>query len=148
MKYSDAMSLTAALLSAAGSLVQDIHTGVAAHGYTDIRPTHGFVFSLLAPDGATVTEIAAHLGFTRQAASQIADELEAKGYVRRSPHPDDARARLVTLTDKGRRCTRAAEDAALEALRPWAELVGEERLLTLRDELLRLAPGGPIRPTW
>lgn len=148
MKHSDAMSLTAALLSAAGSLVQDIHTGVAAHGYTDIRPTHGFVFSLLAPDGATVTEIAAHLGFTRQAASQIADELEAKGYVRRSPHPDDARARLVTLTDKGWRCTRAAEAAALEALGPWAELVGEERLLALRDELLRLAPGGPVRPTW
>jgi DNA-binding MarR family transcriptional regulator len=142
------MSLTAALLSAAGSLVQDIQTGVEAHGYDDIRPTHGFVFSLLAPDGATVTEIAAHLDVTRQAASQITDELEAKGYVRRTPHPTDARARLVMLTDKGWRCTRAAEDAAAEALRPWAEMIGEERLLALRDELLRLAPGGPIRPTW
>lgn len=148
MKNTDAMSLAAALLTAAGSLVQDIHTGVVAHGYSDLRPTHGFVFSLLAPDGATITEIAAHLGFTRQAASQIVDELEKKGYVRRGPHPDDARARLVQLTDLGWRCARAAEEAAVEAVRPWAEMVGEERLLALRDVLVRLAPAGPIRPSW
>ncbi|NUS15377.1 MAG: MarR family transcriptional regulator [Streptomyces sp.] len=148
MKNSDAMSLTAALLAATGSLVQDIHTGVTAHGYPDLRPTHGFVFTLLAPNGATVTEIAAHLGFTRQAASQIVDELERKGYVRRGPHPDDARARLVQLTDRGWSCTRAAEQAAAEAVRPWVEMIGERRLLALRDELLRLAPAGPIRPSW
>ncbi|MFG1807255.1 MarR family winged helix-turn-helix transcriptional regulator [Streptomyces sp. NPDC049040] len=148
MKYSDAMSLTAALLSATGSLVQDIHTGVAAHGFDDIRPTHGFVFTRLAPDGATVTQIATHLGFTRQAASQIVDELELKGYVERRPHPDDARARLVLLTERGWRCTRAAEASAAEAVRPWVEMLGERRLLALRDELVRLAPAGPIRPSW
>lgn len=148
MKHSDAMSLTAALLGVAGSLVQDIQTGVVAYGFDDIRPTHGFVFTRLAPDGATVTEIAAHLGFTRQAASQIVDELERKGYVERRPHPDDARARLVVLTDRGRRCTRAAEASAAEAIRPWVEMVGERRLLALRDELVELAPAGPIRPNW
>ncbi len=142
------MSLTAALLSATGSLVQDIHTGVVAHGYDDLRPTHGFVFSRIAPAGATVTEIAAHLGVTRQAASQLVDELETKGYVERRPHPDDARARLVLLTDRGRRCTRAAEASAAEAVRPWVEMVGERRLLALRDELVKLAPGSPVRPSW
>lgn len=148
MKYSDAMSLTAALLSAAGSLVQDVHTGVVARGFDDLRPTHGFVFTLLAPDGATVTEIAAHLGFTRQAASQIVDELEGKGYVERRPHPGDARSRLVLLTDHGWRCTQAAEASAAEAVEPWVEMVGERRLLALRDELVKLAPAGPIRPSW
>ncbi|WP_328462447.1 MarR family winged helix-turn-helix transcriptional regulator [Streptomyces sp. NBC_00448] len=148
MKDSDAMSLTAALLVAAGSLVQDIHNGVVARGFTDLRPTHGFVFARLAPAGATVTEVAEHLGFTRQAASQIVDELEQKGYVERRLHPDDARARLVLLTTRGRRCTEAAEAAAAEAVLPWEEILGERRLLTLRDELVRLAPTGPIRPTW
>ncbi|MFF7159208.1 MarR family transcriptional regulator [Streptomyces sp. NPDC008139] len=148
MKNSDAMSLSAALLAATGSLVEDIHNGVVALGYTDLRPTHGFVFSRLAPSGATVTEIAEHLGVTRQAASQIVDELERKGYVERRPHPDDARARLVVLTSQGWRCTRAAEESAAEAVQPWIELLGEERLLALRDELVRLAPTGPIRPSW
>ena len=148
MKNSDAISLTAVLLTAAGSLVEEIHKGVVARGYTDLRPTHGFVFSRIAPDGATVTELAEHLGFTRQAASQIVDELEQKGYVERRPHPDDARARLVVLTARGWRCTEAAEAAAAEAVLPWEEILGERRLLKLRDELVRLAPAGPIRPTW
>lgn len=142
------MSLSAALLAAAGSFVADIHNGMVALGYTDVRPTHGFVFTRLAPSGATVTEIAEHLGVTRQAASQIVDELERKGYVERRPHPDDARARLVVLTSQGWRCTRAAEASAVEAVQPWVELLGEERLLALRDELIRLAPTGPIRPSW
>lgn len=71
-----------------------------------------------------------------------------KGYVERRPHPDDARARLVVLTEQGWRCARAAEASAVEAVRPWVEILGEERLLALRDELVRLAPSGPIRPSW
>ena len=148
VKKSDAISLSAALLAAAASLVEDIHTGTVNRGFDDLRPTHGFVFSRLSARGATVTEIAEHLGFTRQAASQIVDELERKGYVQRHPHPDDARARLVLLTPRGRRCTEAAESAAREAVEPWEEILGERRLLALRDELIRLAPTGPIRPSW
>ncbi|MBY8878567.1 MarR family winged helix-turn-helix transcriptional regulator [Actinacidiphila acidipaludis] len=147
MNRSDAMSLTASLLTAATVLVDDIHSGVVARGFTDLRPTHGFVFSRLSPTGATVTEIAEHLGVTRQAASQIVDELVAKGYVERRPHPVDARARLVVLTTRGVRCTRAAEEAAVEALETWEDILGEPRLLAMRDQLVRLAPGGPLRPT-
>jgi DNA-binding MarR family transcriptional regulator len=148
VKNSDAISLTAVLLTAAGSLVEEIHKGVVARGYTDLRPTHGFVFSRIAPDGATVTELAEHLGFTRQAASQIIDELEHKGYVERRPHPSDARARLIVLTDHGWRCTRAAEESAAAAVGAWEAVLGERRLLAMRDELAGLAPTGPLRPAW
>ncbi|WP_433888577.1 MarR family winged helix-turn-helix transcriptional regulator [Streptomyces sp. CA-111067] len=148
MKKSDAISLSHALLSAAASLLEDIHKGTMVRGFEDLRPTHGFVFVRLSERGATVTEIADHLGVTRQAASQIVDELERKGYVERRPHPDDARARLILLTPRGRRCTEAAESAAQESMEPWEDILGEPRLLALRDELLRLAPGGPIRPAW
>jgi DNA-binding MarR family transcriptional regulator len=72
----------------------------------------------------------------------------AKGYVERRPHPADARARLVVLTERGVRGTRAAEDAAVDALEPWEDILGERRLLEMRDELLRLSPGGQLRPNW
>ena len=55
------------------------------------------------------------------------DELAAKGYVERRPHPDDARARLIVLTDKGWACTRAADAAIADTVRPWAAALGEER---------------------
>lgn len=85
---------------------------------------------------------------TKQAASQLVDEIVRKGYAERRPHPDDARARLVVLTEQGWACTRAAEESAAEAVGPWVELLGEGEVRALRDRLLRIAPYGPIRPAW
>ena len=147
MENSEAIALTAALLAAAGDLTKRINDGVVARGFEG-RPAYGFAFARLAPDGATATDLAAHLGITKQAASQLVDELVRKGYVERRPHPGDARARLVVLTELGWTCTRAAEEAAVDAVRPWAELLGESEVRVLCDRLLRIAPYGPIRPTW
>lgn len=148
MQNSEAMALSAVLLAAAGELTQRIHEGVVARGFEGVRPAHGFAFARLAPNGATVTDLAAHLGVTKQAASQLVDEVVRKGYVERRPHPDDARARLLVLTELGWACTRAAEEAAAEAVRPWVELLGEGEVRALRDRLARIAPYGPIRPAW
>ncbi|MFC9629729.1 MarR family winged helix-turn-helix transcriptional regulator [Streptomyces mirabilis] len=148
MHNSEAIALSAALLAAAGELTQRIHEGVVARGFEGVRPAHGFAFARLAPGGATVTDLAAHLGVTKQAASQLVDELVRKGYVERRPHPVDARARLIVLTELGWACTRAAEEAAADAVRAWGELLGESEMRALRDRLLRIAPYGPIRPTW
>ncbi|MCX4809972.1 MarR family winged helix-turn-helix transcriptional regulator [Streptomyces sp. NBC_01239] len=147
MENSEAIALTAALLAAAGDLTKRINEGVVARGF-DARPAYGFAFARLAPDGATATDLAAHLGVTKQAASQLVDELVRKGYAERRPHPGDARARLVVLTESGWACTRAAEEAALEAVQPWVELLGESEVRVLCDRLRRIAPYGPLRPTW
>jgi DNA-binding MarR family transcriptional regulator len=147
VQNSEAMALTAALLTAAGDLTRRINEGVMARGF-DARPAYGFAFARLAPDGATATDLAAHLGITKQAAGQLVDELVRKGYAERRPHPEDARARLVVLTELGWACTRAAEEAALEAVQPWVELLGESEVRALCDRLRRIAPYGPIRPTW
>ncbi|WP_210586390.1 MarR family winged helix-turn-helix transcriptional regulator [Streptomyces sp. GESEQ-35] len=147
MQNSEALALTAALLSAAADLTQRINDGVVARGF-EVRPAHGFAFTRLAPDGATVTDLAGHLGVTKQGASQLVDELVRKGYVERRPHPDDARARLVVLTERGWACTRAAEEAAADAVRAWGDVLGEGEVRALCDRLIRIAPYGPLRPTW
>ncbi|KMS89297.1 MULTISPECIES: MarR family winged helix-turn-helix transcriptional regulator [Streptomyces] len=148
MQNSDALALSAALLAVAGDLTQRIHDGVVARGFADLRPAHGFAFARLAPDGATATDLAAHLGVTKQAASQLVDEIVRKGYAERRPHPEDARARLVVLTERGWACTRAAEEAAAEVVGGWAELLGEGEVRGLVERLVRIAPRGPIRPSW
>lgn len=148
MQNSDAMALAAALLSAAGDLTRRIHDGVVGRGFDGVRPAHGFAFARLAPDGATVTELATHLGVTKQAASQLVDEIVRKGYAERRPHPGDARARLVVLTERGRACTRAAEEAAAEVVGAWGEVLGEDGLRALLHGLTRIAVHGPVRPSW
>ncbi|MEU1477450.1 MarR family winged helix-turn-helix transcriptional regulator [Streptomyces sp. NPDC001668] len=147
MQNSEALALSAVLLAAAGDLTQRINDGVVARGF-EARPAWGFAFTRLAPDGATVTELAAHLGVTKQAASQLVEEIVRKGYAERRPHPGDARARLVVLTERGWACTRAAEEAAAEAVRAWVDVLGESEVRALRERLGRIAPYGPIRPAW
>jgi DNA-binding MarR family transcriptional regulator len=148
MTDDDAMSLGALLLAAGHGLVEGIQAGILARGFDDVRPAHGFAFARLAPAGATVSELAAHLGVTRQAAAQLVDELVAKGYVLRRPHPDDGRAQLIMLTERGWACTRAATEAAGDTVRNWGNTLGEKRLRALGADLAWIAPAGRLRPTW
>lgn len=125
---------------------------VAAAGYPDLRPVHGMVFQVLQGPGATATELAERLGVTKQAAGQLVDDLERRGYLRRQPHPDGGRRRLVVLTD------RATEHLAVAGgvLRELeAELAsGVTDLPALRAELARLIrhlagdSPPPLRPIW
>lgn len=142
------LELAAAAMAAGTQLTHDIQAGVRARGFDDVRPAHGFTFSLLSRAPATVGSIAAHLGITKQAASQLVDELEAKGYVARRRHPDDGRAWLVGLTARGRACTRAADAAALDAVHRWQDQLGSARLRRLAADLAALGSNGPLRPAW
>ena len=136
------------------AMVDDLHRHLAALGFDDVRPAHGFAFVRLAPAGATGNEFAAHLGVSKQAASQMADYLEQHGYVTRRPHPRDRRGKIVVLTARGWACIRATEALLTEIERGWAAVVGEERMELLRADLRRLVytvnDGTPqrLRPAW
>jgi DNA-binding MarR family transcriptional regulator len=143
----DIRALPYLLLALSGELVAGIQAGVA-RDFDDIRPVHGFAFARISGDGSTVGDLAEHLGFSKQAASQLVEELIGKGYVERRPHPRDARSRLIVLTERGRACTRAADAAAEDTVRPWIEALGPERFHALVADLARLGPKGPIRPGW
>jgi DNA-binding MarR family transcriptional regulator len=142
----DNLGLAALLLAAAAALVDGIHTAVAAAGFDDVRPTHGFAFVRISAGDATVGDVAEHLGVTKQAASQLVDELCRKGYVVRLAHPTDARARLLALTPRGWACTRAADLAMAELVEGWASVLGRKRVATLRADLARVVPAGRLRP--
>jgi DNA-binding MarR family transcriptional regulator len=144
----DDVALVTALLAAAGGLVETLNSRMVARGYTDLRPAHGFAFARMWAAGATVSELAAHLGVTKQAASQLVEELVSKGYVRREPHPGDARAKLVVLTEAGRRCTRDADAVSAEIIAEWTQVLGAKRIRRLREDLSRVAPPGVIRRAW
>ena len=143
----DLLDLPVLLLGAARALVDGIDAGVRARGFTDVRPAHGFAFALLSAGGATTMELAQHLDVTKQAASQMVEELVTKGYVERRPHPGDARARLVVLTEQGlglhpgrRRGGRGIPPAVGGRARPGPP----DRL---RADLARLATPGRLRPS-
>jgi DNA-binding MarR family transcriptional regulator len=65
---------------------------------------------------APVAHIANSMGLTRQSVQRIADELAKAGIVEFQPNPHHKRAKLVTLTQKGR----ALFEAAMHLQKPWA----------------------------
>ena len=100
--------------------------------YGDIRPTHGCVFRFVREDGMRLTRLAELAGITKQSAGEIVDDLAKRGYVERVPDPEDKRAKLICLTDRGReaQATGFALFGAVE--RQWIERFGVERWDAMR----------------
>src|SRR5690348_10285241 len=69
--------------------------------FSDIRLVHGCVFRHMKERGLRLTEIAERGNMTKQSAGEVVDDLVARGYVERIPDPDDRRAKIIRLTERG-----------------------------------------------
>jgi DNA-binding MarR family transcriptional regulator len=104
-------------------------------GYEDIRPTHGCVFRFVRENGMRLTELATYAGMTKQSVGELVDDLVDQGYVERTPDPEDRRAKLICLTDKGVEAQRKGFGLIDEVEARWAERFGPERVAALREVL-------------
>src|SRR2546429_1811512 len=135
-------------------VLQEFVRRVADAGYADLRPVHGMVFQALRGSGATSTELAERLGVTKQAAGQIVDDLERRGYLRRQSHPAGGRRRLIVLTDKATHHLRVAGHVLHSLEAELAAQLGDADLAGLRVALARLVRElagtelPPLRPIW
>ena len=135
-------------------LIDGLHARLADRGWSAMRPPYGFVLVAASEGPLTGGAVAELLGTTKQAASKLVDAMEALGYVRREAGRDDARAKLVALTPRGRRLLDDVEAIYADLEAEWADIVGRPRVEAMRADLLtvmRAAHGGelpPIRPTW
>lgn len=68
--------------------------------------------------GCRVYDIANELGITTGGTSKLVDRIEASGYCRRLPNPDDRRSSLLELTEEGRRLFAKAAVAFDDELQP------------------------------
>jgi DNA-binding MarR family transcriptional regulator len=103
-----------------------------------LRSVHNHVLRHLDLDGTRASVIAERAGLTRQAITQIVDELVAAGVVTREPDPQDGRAKRIVYTDAGRAQFDAsrARIAAIED--GWRAQLGDERWADLRAGLIEL----------
>ncbi|MET0590910.1 MAG: MarR family transcriptional regulator [Naasia sp.] len=111
----------------------------AMQGRDGLSTTEAWVLDYLSRyDRTRVSAVAAWQGVDRSTMSVQLARLERRGFICRTPDPDDGRAVLVALTDEGRR---RSEDQREAATRFVAEAVGSwnmsDRAL-LTDLLIRL----------
>jgi DNA-binding MarR family transcriptional regulator len=108
----------AVLITAANRCVADrLGAAVATAGGEAMRPSFGFVIRAVAAETPTVTRLAEMLGVSKQAASRLADDMVALGFLERAADAGDRRRTRLALSARGERVrARArAESEAMEA---------------------------------
>lgn len=96
------------------------------------------ILQFVGPNGARPAEIARRLGISRQAVQQLIDSLEVDGVVTRHPDPEDGRAKIVRLTDKGAKAHWSGNIVKAEIEQRVLAELGAQRLDTLKAELSRV----------
>ena len=116
----------------------DIDEALSEAGFEGIRPPHANVFPFVPPEGIQVSELARLSRVRKQTMAEAVAGLERAGYVERRPDPDDRRAQLVFLTERGEQVGPVAVAAGRRVEERWAELTSQEEIDALRATLQRL----------
>lgn len=104
----------------------------------DLPLNQARVFQRIAPGGSRLAELAEAAQLPKQTVGSIVDQLERAGYVRRCPDPDDARARLVTITQRGRQLVEISLPVVREVEAAWRVHLGPARTRQLKEALTTL----------
>ncbi len=120
---------------------------LAKRGFSDLRQSHFDLFRFPGPHGRTPTQLAEHMGLSKQALNPLLNELQAMGYLTRGTTDRDKRTRILTLTQRGLDLVAAIREA-LELLEARThDQLGPQRYRTLLNALAGIQALPNSRPT-
>jgi DNA-binding MarR family transcriptional regulator len=104
-----------------------------------VRPVHDAVLAYLDRDGTRASVLADRARLSRQAITQLTDELEERGIVVRLPDPTDGRAKIIHYTPAALKIFDDSRQAIAALEQRWAKELGQRNYASLRaglDQLL------------
>jgi DNA-binding MarR family transcriptional regulator len=105
----------------------------------ELGPRQRTVLAFVQPEGSRAVDLARESGQHKQVIGTLVDELEALGYVRRTPDPTDRRAKLVVPTERGRRQITSTAAAIADVERRLAGALGEQAYRQFKQSARRVA---------
>jgi DNA-binding MarR family transcriptional regulator len=116
-------------------MVEQLHERLAGEGFDGILYWHGSVFRCIDAEGSRLTALAERSGLTKQAIGEVVVELERHGYVERTADPDDRRAKIIRLTERGIKGQVAAARILEDIEQRWDRHLGQDQIARLRRTL-------------
>jgi DNA-binding MarR family transcriptional regulator len=136
------------------TMIDELHLRLADRGWSDVRPAYGFVLLALREGPTSAKDVAALMGTTKQAASQLVDAMEAAGLLTRVASSRDGRVRELVIAGGGRELLVAVEEVYAEIEAAWAAQAGARDLEATRRALQRVVRSAnddrlpAVRPIW
>lgn len=116
-----------------------------AAGFEDLRMPHMAVLQYPGPDGIRPGTLAERAGISKQAMNQLLGSLEDLGYLSRSDAPDEGRARIVRVTDRGREAFLKIHEILCAIEREWVAELGADDFAGLKKLLSRVSESPLVR---
>lgn len=119
--------------------VAEFDRRLAETAYTSLTLAHSRgVLRHLGGGPVRASRLVDDCGVSKQAVSQQIAQLEAAGYVAVTADPSDARARVVTLTERGAAAQQTVHHLFVQIEADWARRIGSDELEGLRRALTEL----------
>jgi DNA-binding MarR family transcriptional regulator len=120
--------------------VRELHVDLGQQGFDDLARSDGYVFRALDVEPLTTSDLAERLEISKQGAGQLVADMTRRGYLQSRPDPSDGRARLLELSERGRRALAAARDFHRRYEQRLARRRGRANVDSLRALLTVMAP--------
>lgn len=105
-----------------------------------LRASHTTLFPHIDLEGTRISTLAERIGISKQAVSELVEELDEMGVVEKIRDPSDGRAKLVVFTKLGRMAILDGLELLQDLEADLAACLGRRKMLTLRKILHELIP--------
>lgn len=128
-----------------------VQSAFAEAGFDDVPRNGAYLLARVYGNSYAVADLTRGLGISKQAVSQLVDTMVMRGYIERTPDPDDRRRMQLTLTPRGDAAATAGWQAATRTDEELQRRLSADGVAALRDGLIALceiadeepAPPGP-----
>ncbi|AUX48192.1 MarR family transcriptional regulator [Sorangium cellulosum] len=131
-------SLGQLLIRSARLLDERAMARLARRGAPGLRRAHTALLPYIDLEGTRLTDLAERARVTKQAVSQLVEELESAGVVERTPDPEDRRAKRVRFTPHGIKAMLHGLGVLEELEEELARAVGPKQIASLKKGLAAL----------
>ncbi|HEY2689815.1 MAG TPA: MarR family transcriptional regulator [Streptosporangiaceae bacterium] len=142
-EWFDEVAFPALLRAARRTYGSAVRAALAEAGCDDMPRNGSYLVGAIDRTGAPLSQIITELAVSKQAAGQLVDTLVARGYLDRSPDPDDRRRLTITLTERGHAAAATVRAAVEQVDAGLLDAVGADYVAHARATLGALAQAGP-----
>ena len=116
---------------------ESLQAGLRQNGWHDITRAQSLILSNMAFGVRRASHLARNLGISRQAVSQMLQEMERKGLVVVSADPDDGRAQIVNFSPASRNIRTDAMRILKQIEAHLSQFLGKKEFAALTSTLSR-----------